>query len=309
MGQPRPAVRVELHQRQRGRPEPTGLLARRRRAVEHRRRTRTDAQGRSRHRRIPGQKGRRVRADRRRGQEGVSTVKRVSDLPGTRGSTRTWAVVAVAVAAQTLLWLDNSILNIALETLADPVRGLGANAGELAWASSSYSLVLASAMFAGGALGDRYGPRATLFAGLVVFSTASAFAAFSASAFELVLTRGLMGLGSALLMPATLSIIVRTTSEAQRSRAIALWASASGLGVALGPVLGGVLLARFWWGSVFLINVPVVLACLAGVVAFVPRLRFADRRPLDPFGLVLSVLGLGSLVYGIIEGGQRADWL
>jgi len=240
-------------------------------------------------------------------------VKRVSDLSGAVEGrvrpTRTWAVVAVAVAAHMLLWLDNSILNIALETLADPVRGLGANAGELAWASSSYSLVLASAMFAGGALGDRYGPRATLFAGLLVFSAASAFAAFSGSALELIVTRGLMGVGSALVIPATLSIIVRTTSDAQRSRAIALWASASGLGVALGPVLGGVLLARFWWGSVFLINVPIVLACLVGVVAFVPRLTFADRRPLDPFGLVLSVLGLGSLVYGIIEGGQRADWL
>ena len=105
-------------------------------------------------------------------------------------------VVAVAVAAQTLLWLDNSILDIAMETLADPVRGLGANAGELAWASSSYSLVLAAAMFAGGALGDRYGPRATLFAGLVVFSVASAFAAFSGSALELIVMRGLVGLGS-----------------------------------------------------------------------------------------------------------------
>jgi EmrB/QacA subfamily drug resistance transporter len=238
-------------------------------------------------------------------------VKRVSDgvAPERRASTRTWAVVAVAVAAQTLLWLDNSILNIAMETLADPVRGLGANAGELAWASSSYSLVLASAMFAGGALGDRYGPRSTLFAGLVLFSVASAFAAFSSSALELIVTRGLMGIGSALLMPATLSIIVRTTSDAQRSKAIALWASASGLGVALGPVLGGALLARFWWGSVFLINVPVVLVCLVGAVAFVPRLRFEDRRPLDPFGLVFSVLGLGFLVYAIIEGGQRADWL
>ncbi|MDX3661746.1 MFS transporter [Streptomyces sp. ID05-26A] len=226
-----------------------------------------------------------------------------------QGSTRTWAVVAVAVAAQTLLWLDNSILNIAMETLADPVRGLGANAGELAWASSSYSLVLAAAMFAGGALGDRYGPRATLYAGLIVFSAASVFAAFSGSALELIVTRGLMGLGSALVQPATLSIIVRTTSDAQRFKAIALWAAASGLGVALGPVLGGALLARFWWGSVFLINVPIVLACLAGAVAFVPRLRFADRRPLDPFGLALSVLGLGFLVYAVIEGGQRADWL
>jgi hypothetical protein len=142
----------------------------------------------------------------------------VSELPeaggGNRGEVRTWAVVAVAVAAQTLLGLDNSILNIALETLADPVRGLGANAGELAWASSSYSLVLAAAMFTGGALGDRCGPRATLITGLIVFSAASAFAALSASALQLIVMRGLMGLGSALLMPATLSIIVRTTTDA-----------------------------------------------------------------------------------------------
>ncbi|WNV88088.1 MFS transporter [Umezawaea sp. Da 62-37] len=239
-------------------------------------------------------------------------MKRVSEIGGAEAGHRAvahpWRVVAVAVAAQTLLWLDNSILNIALETLADPVRGLGATAGELAWAGSSYSLVFASALFAGGALGDRCGPRATLVVGLVVFSAASAFGAFSTTVAELVVARGFMGAGSALLMPATLSVIVRSTSEADRPRAIALWASASGLGVALGPVLGGALLARFWWGSVFLVNVPIVLVCLVGVAAFVPRLRSADRRPLDPLGLVLSVLGLGSLVFGIVEGGDRADW-
>ncbi|PRY38839.1 MFS transporter [Umezawaea tangerina] len=239
-------------------------------------------------------------------------MKRVSEIGGTAAGERVvahpWLVVAVAVGAQTLLWLDNSILNIALETLADPVRGLGATAGELAWAGSSYSLVFAAAMFAGGALGDRYGPRATMVVGLVVFSTASAFGAVSSTMPELVVARGFMGAGSALLMPATLSVVVRSTSEADRPKAIALWASASGIGVALGPVLGGALLARFWWGSVFLVNVPIVLVCLVGVAAFVPRLRLPERRPLDPAGLVLSVLGLGSLVYGIIEGGDHADW-
>jgi len=237
--------------------------------------------------------------------ESADTDRKV-ERSGAHG--RQWWIVAVAVAAQTLLWLDNSILNIALEVLADPVRGLGADSAELAWATSSYSLVFAAAMFTGGALGDRFGPRATLVAGLLVFSAASAFAAFSDNVVELIVARGFMGAGSALLAPATLSIIVRTTSTADRPRAIALWASASGLGTMLGPVVGGALLGHFWWGSVFLVNVPIVLACLVGIVAIVPRLTLGDRRPLDPLGLLLSLLGLGSLVYGVIEGGRRADW-
>lgn len=226
----------------------------------------------------------------------------------THRSTRPWWTVAVAVLAQTLVLLDNTVLNVAMETLADPVRGLGASSAELAWANASYSLVFAAGSFAGGALADRYGPRRTLTAGLLLLAVASTLAAFSPGATELIVTRGFMGVGGALITPATLALVTRGTAPAHRTRAIAVWASAGGAAVALGPVVGGALLTRFWWGSVFLVNLPVVAVCLAGVALLVPELRYAERRVLDPAALLLSVLGLGLVVYGVIQGGRPSGW-
>ncbi|MFD8378099.1 MFS transporter [Streptomyces sp. NPDC059679] len=221
---------------------------------------------------------------------------------------RPWAVVLVVVCAQMLIWLDTSILNVAVTTLADPDRGLGATPAELEWVASAYTLVFAGTLFAGGALADRFGPRTTLLAGLALFGAASGAGAFAGSPAWLIVARGFMGAGSALLMPATLSIIVRSTPAEKRTRAIAIWSSSSGLGVAVGPVAGGALLSHFWWGSVFLVNVPIVALCLAGVVAVVPELGGARRQTLDLPGLALSVLGLGGLVYGVIELGNGETW-
>ncbi|MDI6104601.1 MFS transporter [Actinoplanes sp. NEAU-A12] len=207
-----------------------------------------------------------------------------------------------------LIWLDNSILNVAMATMADPVAGLGAGSGDLAWIAGSYSLVFAGTLFAGGALADRFGPRTTLVAGLVVFAAASAAGAYAATPAHLIIARGLMGAGSGLLMPATLSIIVQCTAPAQRTRAIAIWGSASGLGVAIGPAAGGALLSHFWWGSVFLVNIPIVAGCLAGIAAAVPAVPAGGRRRLDLPGLLLSVLGFGGVVYGVIELGRQAPW-
>ncbi|MGX1564738.1 MFS transporter [Streptomyces sp. NPDC055506] len=218
------------------------------------------------------------------------------------------AVLLVVVCAQMLIWLDTSILNVAVTTLADPAEGLGATPAELEWVASAYTLVFAGGLFAGGALADRFGPRATLLAGLALFGAASAAGAFAGSPAWLVVARAFMGAGSALLMPATLSVIVRSTPEAKRTRAIAIWSSSSGLGVAVGPVAGGALLSNFWWGSVFLVNVPIVVLCLAGVAAVVPELKGPRRRALDLPGLALSVLGLGGVVYGIIEAGDGQAW-
>lgn len=223
-------------------------------------------------------------------------------------SVRQWWTVAVAVLAQTLVLLDNTVLNVAMETLADPVHGLGASSADLAWANASYSLVFAAGSFAGGALADRYGPRRILVTGLVLLAGASTLAAFSAGATELTVTRGFMGAGGALITPATLAIVTRAGAPADRTRAIAVWASAGGAAVALGPVVGGALLTRFWWGSVFLVNLPVVAVCLLGVWLLVPGLRYTERRVLDPLGLALSVLGLGLVVYGVIRGGRPAGW-
>ncbi|MBO0806474.1 MAG: MFS transporter [Nocardiopsaceae bacterium] len=222
-----------------------------------------------------------------------------------RPAARQWPIVAVAVLAQTLALLDNTILNIALQTLGDPVRGLGASSADLEWAVDSYSLVFGAGSFAGGALADRYGPRRTMMAGLSLLAVASALAAFSANAVELIACRGFMGAGAALITPATLVVVTRQTAPANRARAIAIWASSGALAVAIGPVAGGVLLARFWWGSVFLLNLPVAALCLAGAGILVPESRYPGRRVLDLLGTVLSTLGLGFLVYGVISGGGQ----
>ncbi|MFG2130937.1 MFS transporter [Streptomyces sp. NPDC048751] len=221
---------------------------------------------------------------------------------------RSWPVLLVVVCAQMLIWLDTSVLNVAVTTLADPAEGLGATPAELEWVASAYTLVFAGTLFAGGALADRFGPRTTLLAGLALFGAASGAGAFAGSPAWLIVARAFMGAGSALLMPATLSVIVQSTPEEKRTRAIAIWSSSSGLGVAVGPVVGGALLSHFWWGSVFLVNVPIVVLCLAGVVAVVPALRGPGRRVLDLPGLAWSVLGLGGVVYGIIELGSGQRW-
>jgi EmrB/QacA subfamily drug resistance transporter len=222
---------------------------------------------------------------------------------------RIWAaVLGVAVLAQTVSAMDSSVLNLAVKTLADPVVGLGAGTGELAWAISAYTVVYAAAMFAGGALADRFGPRWALCVGLVVFMVTSTLAAFSATPLELVLCRGGMGVGAALITPATLSLALRVSTPAQRPRAVAIWASAAAVGLAIGPIVGGLLLSRLWWGSVFLLNVPVAVICLVGIALWVPRLHVDQRRPLDWPGLALSFGGLLGLVYGVIQIGGDVGW-
>ncbi|MCX5605655.1 MFS transporter [Streptomyces phaeochromogenes] len=244
----------------------------------------------------------------------MTAVSRAEDAEGAGGAakkavpSRSWPVLLVVVCAQMLIWLDTSVLNVAVTTLADPVEGLGATPAELEWVASSYTLVFAGTLFAGGALADRFGPRNTLLAGLALFGAASGAGAFATSPAWLIVARAVMGAGSALLMPATLSVIVQSTPEEKRTRAIAIWSSSSGLGVAVGPVVGGALLSHFWWGSVFLVNVPIVALCLAGVVAVVPELKGPRRRVLDLPGLALSVLGLGGVVFGIIELGNGQVW-
>ncbi|MFC4499344.1 MULTISPECIES: MFS transporter [Streptomyces] len=238
----------------------------------------------------------------------MSAPSRTAATGGRTAPSRSWPVLVVVVCAQMLIWLDTSILNVAVTTLADPAEGLGATPAELEWVASAYTLVFAGTLFAGGALADRFGPRTTLLAGLALFGAASGAGAFAGNAGWLIVARVLMGAGSALLMPATLSVIVQSTPAEKRTRAIAIWSSSSGLGVAVGPVVGGALLSHFWWGSVFLVNVPIVALCLAGVVAVVPALKGPGRRVLDLPGLAWSVLGLGGVVYGIIELGNGQRW-
>ncbi|MGV9882161.1 MFS transporter [Streptomyces sp. NPDC003379] len=207
-----------------------------------------------------------------------------------------------------VIWLDNTVLSVTLETLADPVRGLDAGSAELQWATGSYTLAFATLMFTAGALGDRFGHRTVLIIGLVIFAGSSLWAAYASDAGQLIAARAAMGLGSALIMPANLAILMWTFSGPARATAIAVSSTAAGVGMAAGPVLAGLLLDHFWWGSVFLINVPVVALALVGIAVLAPNFRSPVLRPLDPAGMLLSITGLAALAYGLIRAGQVAAW-
>lgn len=197
--------------------------------------------------------------------------------------------------------LDNTILNVAIKTIADPVHGLGATQSELEWAMNSYTLVFAGLLFTFGVLGDRFGRKRMLLAGMVLFGVASLASAYSQDPMQLIAARALMGFGGAAIMPATLAIISNVFPVHERGKAIGIWAGGVGIAVAIGPITGGVLLEHFWWGSVFLVNVPIVLISLVLIGTLVPDSKDPNKTKLDPVGVLLSIAGLISLVYGIVK--------
>jgi EmrB/QacA subfamily drug resistance transporter len=217
-----------------------------------------------------------------------------------------WAALAVLCLSLFVIVADTTITNVALPTL---VRRLSASDRQLEWIVDAYNLVFASLLLAAGSLGDRFGRRGLLALGLVVFGGSSIAAAFVSTPNELIAARALMGVGAAMIFPATLGIISNVFRDSrERARAIGIWTAVSGAGVALGPLTGGFLLAHFRWGSVFLINVPVVVAALGLGRLWVPTSKDPAAPRLDAFGLVLSTAGVGSLVYTIIEAPGRG-WL
>jgi len=220
------------------------------------------------------------------------------------GHPRRWVILGVLVISLLVVVLDNTVLNVALRTISDPQRGLGATQSQLEWAINSYTLVFAGLLFTAGILADRLGRRITLITGLTLFGIASLVSAYANSADQLIAARALMGLGAAAVMPATLSIIANVFDPRERGRAIGVWAGSVGLGVAIGPIVGGLLLEHFWWGSVFLINVPIAAAGVVLVSLIVPESR--DPRPgrIDLAGVLLSIVGLTLLTYGVIKGGE-----
>src|SRR5690349_20462948 len=193
-------------------------------------------------------------------------------------------ILSVLVVSAVLIWVDATVLGIALERLADPAAGLAATPGQLQWAVGAYSLFFATALFAAGALGDRFGHRTILLLGLAIFGLASAAAAWSTGATELIAARALMGTGGAMIMPASMAIIGSTFPPKRRAGAIAAWSASAGVGVAAGPVVGGLLIDHFWWGSVFLINLPIVALALLGVALVVPKPRLRPSRLLPDAG-------------------------
>lgn len=230
------------------------------------------------------------------------------------GHPRRWAILGVLVVSLLIVVLDNTVLNIALPTIQ---RDLDASAGELVWAIDSYILAFAALLFTWGALGDRYGRKRILVIGLFIFAIASAASAFAATPGQLIAFRAIMGVGGAAVMPTTLAIITVVFPPHERGKAIGAWAGAVGAAVALGPVLGGLLLQHpewsNWitgndWGAVFLINVPIVIIGLIGIWRVVPETRDPHPRRLDLIGLVLSIVGLTLVVYGIIHASSTLSW-
>lgn len=230
------------------------------------------------------------------------------------GHPRRWAILSVLVVSLLIVVLDNTILNIALPTIQ---RDLDASQGELVWAVDSYILVFAALLFTWGVLGDRYGRKRVLVVGLLIFGVASALSAFAPTAQVLIGTRAVMGIGGAAVLPTTLAIITVVFPPHERGKAIGLWAGAVGAAIALGPVLGGALLQNpQWfealtgneWGSVFLINVPIVIIGLLAIWRVVPESRNPAPRRLDIGGLLLSITGLTALIYGIIHASETRSW-
>jgi len=214
-----------------------------------------------------------------------------------------WWALAVLCLSLILITLDNTVLNVALPTL---VRDLHASTSQLQWIVDSYQLVFAGLLFSAGSLADRFGRKGMLQLGLVVFGAGTALSAVAGSADVLIATRAFMGIGGAMIMPSTLSILGTVFPDsAERSKAIAFWAAMAAVGIALGPVLGGLLLAHFGWGSIFTVNIPVVVVALVAGRVLLPTSRDPQPGRMDPMGALLSLLTLVALILGVIEGPDR----
>ena len=218
------------------------------------------------------------------------------------GYERRWWILGVLCLSLLIIVMDNTIVNVALPTL---VRKLHASESQLQWTVDAYSLLFAGLLLTMGTLGDRFGRGKALATGLGVFGLGSLVSAFAGSSQVLIFTRAFTGIGAALIMPATLSILTNVFPAEERAKAIGVWAGVSGVAVAIGPVVGGLLLVHFWWGSIFLINIPVCLIALVIGRLIIPESRDPEARRLDPVGAVLSIIGLDALVFGIIEAPSR----
>jgi MFS transporter, DHA2 family, multidrug resistance protein len=216
------------------------------------------------------------------------------------GARKWWALIAIA-ASVLVVGLDLTVLNLALPTIA---TDLHASTSDLQWFSDAYSLVLAAAMLPAGLLGDRLGRKKVLLAALVLFGASSAACAYAGGTAELIAARAVLGIGAAAIFPLSLAVIPVLFAPEERQKAIAVMASATFVSFPIGPIVGGYLLDNFWWGSVFLINVPVVVLALIAVAVLLPESRSAQRPSVDVLGVILSSAGLTGLTYGFIKAGQ-----
>ncbi|MFD9704751.1 MFS transporter [Lentzea sp. NPDC059081] len=224
----------------------------------------------------------------------TSTTEKV----GVRPHPQRWAVLGVLCLSVMVVVLDNTVLNVAIPSIS---TGLDASTADIQWMINAYSLALAGLLLTTGSLSDRFGRKKALLAGLLLFGAGSAVAAYAGSSEALIAARGFMGVGAAVLMPGTLAVLMQLFDDKERPKAIGIWAAVTSLGFAAGPVIGGALIKHFWWGSVFLVNVPVAVLAISAVAFLVPESKDPTVRRPDVLGSVLSIIGMVSLVYAVIS--------
>jgi EmrB/QacA subfamily drug resistance transporter len=220
----------------------------------------------------------------------------------TQSKDRRWIVLPVLCLSVFLVVVDNTIVNVALPTLN---RTLGASITSLQWIVDAYSLAFAGLLLAGGGIGDRFGRKGTMQIGLVFFGIFSAAAAWSHTTGALISTRALMGVAAAFVFPASLAILTSVFPDpSERQKALGIWGATSGIAVAFGPIVGGALLKHFWYGSIFLVNVPIVIVTVIAGGILIPKLPKVAQHPFDIRGVLISTVGITMLVLAIIEGPQ-----
>jgi DHA2 family multidrug resistance protein-like MFS transporter len=225
------------------------------------------------------------------------------------GHPRRWIILTGLVFSLLVVVLDNTVLNVALKTMSEPKpKGLGASQSDLEWAINSYTLIFAGLLFTWGILADRLGRKRILMLGMILFGISSLLTAYSQTPAELIAARAAMGFSGAAIMPSTLAIIANVFPRHEQPKAIGIWSGSVGLAIAIGPIVGGALLNNFWWGSVFLINVPITVIAFIVMLILLPESKNPKPGSLDPVGVVLEMAGLVIFVYGIIHAGDTGDW-
>ncbi|WP_345020115.1 MFS transporter [Streptomyces shaanxiensis] len=218
------------------------------------------------------------------------------------GHPQRWLILGVICLAQLTVLLDNTILNVAIPSLTSE---LGAATSDIQWMINAYSLVQSGLLLTAGSAADRYGRKKMLAVGLVLFGVGSLVAGLADSSGQLIAARAGMGIGGALLMTTTLAVAMQIFTLEEQPKAIGIWAAVNSLGFATGPLLGGFMLDHFWWGAIFLINLPVAALALVAVVILVPESKNPQGDRPDLLGAVLSTIGMSSLVFAIISGPEH----
>jgi EmrB/QacA subfamily drug resistance transporter len=229
-----------------------------------------------------------------------ATNPKVADPDDISTSWRRWLVLAVMSIGTLIVFIDNTVVNTALPAISTE---LGASISTLQWIVDAYVLALVGLLLLGGSLGDRYGRRLWMIIGLLVFSGGAVVSGLATSSEQLIIGRGVMGVGAAFVLPATLSIITNTFPRSERTKAIAIWTAVGALGVGLGPVFGGFIVDNFSWSAVFWLHLPVGAIALVGMI-FVPESKDSRKLRLDLPGAVLGTAGVTALIFGIIQGNE-----